>query len=75
MPETKSIFIVAIFGSDEYFNRNRMSDEEAIPYEYKCRNGNHINKAHLCDGVDDCGDYSDEQKCGSFISKLYNCCI
>uniref|UniRef100_A0A4W3K8S2 Uncharacterized protein n=1 Tax=Callorhinchus milii TaxID=7868 RepID=A0A4W3K8S2_CALMI len=33
---------------------------------FKCRNMLCIPKIWLCDGLDDCGDWSDEHNCGCF---------
>ena len=39
-------------------------------YEYTCNNGYCVYSWDVCDGTDDCGDYSDELYCGMLA--LYN---
>lgn len=35
---------------------------------FKCKNGKCISRHLQCNDVDDCGDESDEQKCGKCLS-------
>ena len=32
--------------------------------DFYCENGKCVLEQYTCDGVDDCGDYSDEDNCG-----------
>lgn len=42
------------------------SDEKACPSkDFQCRNGRCVAPIFVCDGDDDCGDASDEEKCSS----------
>ena len=36
------------------------------PSEFTCNSGFCVLLSNVCDGVDDCGDYSDEEFCGGF---------
>ena len=36
-------------------------DSKACPgYQFQCKNGRCIDKYHVCDSLNNCGDYSDE---------------
>lgn len=43
---------------------HRVCDE----FGFQCQNGVCISLIWKCDGMDDCGDYSDEANCGEFRS-------
>ena len=41
--------------------------------EFKCDNGDCLHNSYVCNGVDDCGDMSDEMVCGGwYVYRLYN---
>lgn len=35
--------------------------------QWQCGNGACVRADRLCDGADDCGDYSDEQRCSMYL--------
>ena len=37
---------------------------ECTPEQYKCTKGNCIHRQYRCNGINDCGDFSDEEMCG-----------
>ncbi|XP_061175426.1 uncharacterized protein LOC133184388 [Saccostrea echinata] len=43
-----------------------------LPQSFHCDNGRCVNNNWRCDGVDDCGDFSDEVNCPSRCSFMYN---
>lgn len=52
----------------------------ACPYEdhFRCANNNCVPVRVMCDGTDDCEDYSDEDHCGEYYAAsfvLLNICI
>ena len=42
-------------------------DWECDLYKWKCTNGICVPKRHVCDGLDNCGDGSDETNCGKLV--------
>lgn len=52
--------MLVFVGRTEEFNRT------CEPFTFKCLNGVCISMEWKCDGVDDCGDYSDETNCSKY---------
>ena len=51
---------------DEYrktYIRQSFLFTDCKPKQYKCDNGKCIRQQYICNGLDDCGDSSDEQMC------------
>ena len=42
-----------------------VAEPTCAPAEFTCSNGKCVSQSVLCNGVDDCGDSSDEQDCGT----------
>ena len=44
--------------------------------EFTCDNGECVSQSSVCDGDNDCGDYSDEDNdCGDNSGEDQNCCM
>ena len=41
------------------------------PGQFTCTNGRCISNYRMCDTEDDCGDQSDEQRCGKYYHIIY----
>ncbi|XP_064476878.1 transmembrane protease serine 9-like isoform X2 [Ornithodoros turicata] len=52
---------------------DRPTEEKCASGELRCRNKRCVSSASKCDHVDDCGDGTDEEKCGFPLQKSLNC--
>ena len=43
------------------------ADWKCASYQWKCTNRKCIPKDYVCDGIDDCGDGSEERNCGKLV--------